>query len=38
MFFDDASSMGHKVKIVAGVGVSFVSLHNHVLESTLKGG
>ena len=31
MFFDGASRMGPKGKIVAGVGVVFVSLHNHVL-------
>jgi len=31
MFFDGASRMGPKGKIVAGVGFVFVSLHNHVL-------
>ena len=31
MFFDDASRMGPKDKIVVGVGVAFVSPHNHVL-------
>jgi len=31
MFFDDASRMGYIGKIVAAVGVLFVSPHNHVL-------
>ena len=31
MFFDGASRMGPKGKIVTGVGVVFVSLNNHVL-------
>jgi len=31
MFFDDASRIGSKGKIVAGVGVIFVSPENHIL-------
>jgi len=31
MFFDGASRTGSKGKIVAGVGVIFVSAENHVL-------
>jgi len=31
IFFNGASKMGPKGKIVAGVGVVFVSQHNHVL-------
>ena len=31
MFFDGASRIGHKGKIIAGVGVVFISPQNHVL-------
>jgi len=31
MFFDDASSTGPTGKIIAGVGIVFVSPKNHVL-------
>jgi len=31
MFFDGALRMSHKGKIVAGVGVIFVSSHSHAL-------
>ena len=31
MFFDGTSRMGHKGKIVVGVGIVFVLPHNHVL-------
>ena len=33
MFFDGASRTGSKGKIIAGMGVIFVSLENHVILS-----
>ena len=31
MFFDEASRIGPKGRIIAGVGVVFISLQNHVI-------
>jgi len=35
MFFDDASRAGPECKLVTGMGVVFVSPHNHVLPLRL---